>query len=97
VYKRGGNRLWLVAVGKRGRELCKCKRGRGESAKQRKAENVQQMKVKQSSRSKAEKQWECAADEGEAEQQFKGSKTGFVAEQLRRSGMIKAEQHSRNR
>jgi hypothetical protein len=56
VYKRGGNRLWLVAVENRGRELCKCESGRGESARQRKAENVQQMKVKQSSRSKAVKQ-----------------------------------------
>jgi hypothetical protein len=55
VYKRGGNRLWWVAVGKRGRELCKCESGRGESARQRKAENVQQMKAKQSSRSKAVK------------------------------------------
>ena len=46
----------VVAVEKRGRELSKCERGKGESAKQRKAENVQQMKGKQSSRSKAEKQ-----------------------------------------
>ena len=36
----------VVAVGKRGRELCKCESGRGESVRQRKAENVQQMKVK---------------------------------------------------
>jgi hypothetical protein len=39
-----------------GRELCKCDSGRGEPAKQRKAEKAQQKKVKQSSKSKAVKQ-----------------------------------------
>jgi hypothetical protein len=29
-------------------------------------------------------------------QQIKGKKTEFVAEQLRRSEMVKSEQHSRN-
>ena len=44
----------------------------------------------------AEKNREGAAEEGEAEQQIKVSKTEFVAEQLRRSVMIKVEKHSRN-
>jgi hypothetical protein len=44
----------------------------------------------------AEKNREGTAEEGEAEQQIKVSKTKFVAEQLRRSEMMKAEQHSRN-
>jgi hypothetical protein len=44
------------AVENRGIELCKCESGKGEPAKQRKAEKAQQKKVKQSSRSKAVKQ-----------------------------------------
>ena len=40
--------------------------------------------------------WEWASEDSEAEQQIKGNKTEFVAEQLRRSEMIKAEQHSKN-
>jgi hypothetical protein len=44
----------------------------------------------------AEKNREGAAEEGEAEQQIKVSKEELVAEQLRRSEMMKAEQHSRN-
>jgi hypothetical protein len=44
------------AIEERRRELCKCDSGRGEPAKQRKDEKVQQKKVKQSSKSKAVKQ-----------------------------------------
>ena len=40
--------------------------------------------------------WEWASDDSEAEQQIKGNETEFVAEQLRRSEMVKSEQHSRN-
>jgi hypothetical protein len=44
----------------------------------------------------AEKNREGAAEEDEAEKQIKVSKIEFVAEKLRRSEMMKAEQHSRN-
>jgi hypothetical protein len=40
---------------------------------------------------KVEKNREGATEEGEAEQKIKDSKTEFVAEQLRRSEMMKAE------
>ena len=40
--------------------------------------------------------WEWASEDSEAEQQIKGNKTEFVAEQWRRSEMVKPEQHSRN-